>query len=130
MDFTPEVEYEVISEAVSQTLYITLVNLSNKVWRDSTQTKTPTSPFQIDDHIRYTNEGQNEMVGLVYINTIDSDITKDIITIFRGNTMIVTKEFPKSINVPYIGSIPIYSENYINKSDNLTQEKIDNIMFP
>ena len=52
MDFTPEVEYEVISEAVSQTLYITLVNLSNKVWRDSTQTKTPTSPFQIGDSLK------------------------------------------------------------------------------
>ena len=37
--------------------------------------------------------------------------------------MIVTKEFFKSMNVPDIGSIPIYSYNYINESNNITQEK-------
>ena len=34
--------------------------------------------------------------------------------------MILTKEFLKSINVPYIVSIPIYSEDYINEFKNLT----------
>ena len=42
MDSTPEIEYEVISELVSHKLYRCLVNTSEKVWRDSTQTKTPT----------------------------------------------------------------------------------------
>ena len=55
MDFTPEVEDEVIMEAVSHKLDIPIVNLSNKVWRDSTQTKTLTSPFQIGESIRLTN---------------------------------------------------------------------------
>ena len=44
--------------------------------------------------------------------------------------MIVTKELPKSRNVPVIGYIPISSDDYINVSKNLTQEHIDNIMFP
>ena len=44
--------------------------------------------------------------------------------------MIVTKEFLKSRNVPDVGSITISSEDYINKSKNLTQEKNENIMFP
>ena len=44
--------------------------------------------------------------------------------------MVVTKEFLKSRNVPDIGSIKISSENYINESKNLTQEKIESIMFP
>ena len=43
--------------------------------------------------------------------------------------MIVTKEFLKSRNVPE-GSIQISSEDCINKSKNLTQEKIENIIFP
>ena len=38
--------------AVSQKLYRPLVNPSNKVLRDSTQNKTPTSPFQIGDSLR------------------------------------------------------------------------------
>ena len=29
-----------------------------------------------------------------------------------------------------MGSIPIYSEDYINESNNLTQEQIEKIMFP
>ena len=44
--------------------------------------------------------------------------------------MIVTKELHKSRNLLYIGSIPISSKYYINKSKNLTQEKMENKMFP
>ena len=36
--------------------------------------------------------------------------------------MVVTKELIKSSNVPDIGSIPIFSEDYINASNNITQE--------
>ena len=63
------------------------------------------------------------MVKLVDINTNDPYITKYSIRLFRGNTMIVTKEFPNSRNVPCIGFFPISSEDYINESNNLTQEK-------
>ena len=59
IDFTPEVEDEFISEAVSQKLDRPLVNPPNKVWRDSTQTKNPTSPFQIGESLRYINYGHN-----------------------------------------------------------------------
>ena len=52
MDFTPGVEDEVIREAVSHKLYRNLINPSNKVWRDSTQTKTPNSPLQVGDSLR------------------------------------------------------------------------------
>ena len=44
--------------------------------------------------------------------------------------MIFTKKFEKARNVPYIGSIPIYSEEYKNESKNLTQGKTENIIFP
>ena len=44
--------------------------------------------------------------------------------------MTVTKELLKSRNVPDIGSIKIYSDDYINESKNITQEQIENIMFP
>ena len=44
--------------------------------------------------------------------------------------MILPKEFLKSNNVPDIGSITLYSEDYINESKNLTQEQIHNIIFP
>ena len=44
--------------------------------------------------------------------------------------MEVTKDFLKPSNVPDVASIPISSEYYINESNNLTQEQIDNIMFP
>ena len=37
VDFTPEVEDEVIRDAVSHKSDINLVNPLNKVWRDSTQ---------------------------------------------------------------------------------------------
>ena len=43
--------------------------------------------------------------------------------------MVVTKELLKSSNVPYIGSILISLEKYINESDNIKQEQIENIMF-
>ena len=54
--FTPEVEDEIISDTVSQKSDRPIVNPSNKVWRDSTQTKTPTSLFHIGDSLRYTND--------------------------------------------------------------------------
>ena len=41
----------------------------------------------------------------------------------------VTKESLKSINIPYIGSIPISSEDYTNESKNLTQEKLRVLCF-
>ena len=44
--------------------------------------------------------------------------------------MVITNEILRSRNVPYIGSIPILSEDYINKSKNTTQEQINNIIFP
>ena len=87
-----------------------LFNRSNKVWRDLKQTKTTTSPFHIGDSIRYTNEGNNEIVYLMDVNTNDPDIIKYIIKFLRGNIMIVTKEFLKSSNVPDIGYIPISSK--------------------
>ena len=96
-------------DSVSQKIDIPIVNPSNKVWRDSTQTKTTTSHLQIGDSLRYTNKGNNEILELVYINTNDSDSTKYSIRFLRGNTMLVTKKFLKSRNVPYIGSIIIYS---------------------
>ena len=100
MDFTQEVEDEVIREAVSQKLYKPLVNPSNKVCEESTQTKTLTSLSQISDSLRYTNGGHNEMVYLVDINTNDIDRNKYSIKLLRGITWIVTKELTKSRNVP------------------------------
>ena len=55
MGFTPEAEDEAIREAVPHKLDTPLFNPSNEFWRESTQTKTPTSPFQIGESIRYTN---------------------------------------------------------------------------
>ena len=55
------------------------------------------------------------------ISTKHPDITKYSINFLRGNIIIVTKEFLKSGKVPDIGSIPIYSEDYINETKNLTQ---------
>ena len=107
--FTPEVEDKVIRESFSYKLYRSLVNPPKKVWIDSTQTKAPTSSLQFGDPMRYTNEGYNEMVDLVEVNTNDPDSIKYIINLLRVNTMIVTKEFLKSRNVPYIGSIQISS---------------------
>ena len=70
------------------------------------------------------------MVDLVDINTNATDRTKYIIKFLRGNTLIVTKYFLKSRDVTDIVYIPIHSEDYINESKNLTQEQIENIMFP
>ena len=47
------------------------------------------------------------MVDMVDLNTNYPDITKYIIKFLKVNTMIVTKEFPKSKNVPDIVSITI-----------------------
>ena len=69
------------------------------------------------------------MVNLVGVSTNDPDSINYSIRLLRVNAMIVNKEFLKSINVPDIGSIPIFSEDYINESNNLTQEQIDNIML-
>ena len=70
------------------------------------------------------------MVDLVDINTNYLDITKYSIKYLSINTKVVTKEFLKSRNVPDIASIPIYSEDCINESNNLNQEQIENITFP
>ena len=107
MDFTPEVEYEVIREAVSHKLDRHIINPSNKVWRDSTQTKTPNSPLQVGDSLRYPNEVQNGIMELVDINTNDTNRTNYRSKLLRGNTKIVTKEFLKLRNVPGMGSITI-----------------------
>ena len=69
------------------------------------------------------------MVEMVDVKTNYSDSIKYSIELFRVNIMVVTKELLKSSNVPYIGSVPIFSEDYINKSKNSTQEKNENIMF-
>ena len=66
---------------------------------------------------------------LVDVNTNYPYIIKYIIEFLRVNTMLVTKDFLKSSNVPDIGSIPIYSEECINESNTITQEQIYNIMF-
>ena len=52
MDFTTETEDEVMREEVLQKLNRFLVNKSNKVWIDSTQSDAPTSPFQNGDSPR------------------------------------------------------------------------------
>ena len=43
--------------------------------------------------------------------------------------MLVPKELLDSGHVPSIGSIEISSEEYINESNNITQEQIYNIML-
>ena len=95
MDFTPESEEEFIREALSHKLDRPLVNPSNKVWRDSNQTKDQTSFFQICDSLIYTNKEQNEMADLVDVNKNDTDSIKYIIKFLRGNTMVITKESQK-----------------------------------
>ena len=55
MYFTPEGDDEVIMEEISHKLDRPLVNPSYKFWRDSTQTKTPTSPFHIFESLIYKN---------------------------------------------------------------------------
>ena len=91
MHFTAEAEDEIIREAVLHKVYRPLVNLSIKVWRDSTQTKSPTSPFHIGDSLIYINESHNDILNLVGVNTNDPDSIKYIFKFLRGNTMVVTK---------------------------------------
>ena len=70
------------------------------------------------------------MVDLVDVNTNDVDIIKYIIKFLILIEMVVTKEFLSSSNVPDIGSIPISSEDYINKSRNITQYFFESFIFP
>ena len=70
------------------------------------------------------------MVDLVELNTNDTHSINYIINYLIGNTMVVTKELLNSSNVPYIVSIRISSDDYIIEANNLTQEQIDNIVFP
>ena len=72
MDFTPEADDEVIREVVLQTFDRPLVNTPNKVCRDSTQTKSPISPFHIGDSLRYKNYGHNDMLDMVDVNKMIS----------------------------------------------------------
>ena len=51
------------------------------------------------------------MVDMVDIRTNDPDINKYSIKLLIGNTIIITKEFLKSRNIPDIGYNPIYSED-------------------
>ena len=60
------------------------------------------------------------MMDMVDVNTNDHDSNKYSIELLRGNTMIFTKEFLNSRNVPDIWSIPTFSEDYINESNNFT----------
>ena len=64
------------------------------------------------------------MVELVGLNKNDTYSIKFIIKLLILNTMVVTKKFLKSSNVPDIGSIPIYSEECINESNNITHKKL------
>ena len=64
-----------------------------------------------------------DLVELVDVNTNNPDSIQYRIMLLRGNARIFTKDFLKSRDVPDIGSIPISSEDYINESKNITQEK-------
>ena len=55
------------------------------------------------------------MVDLVDVNKNDPYSIKYIIKLLIVNTMVFTKELLKSRNVSDIGSIPIYSEDYMNE---------------
>ena len=57
---------------------------------------------------------------MVNVNKKYPDSIKNTIKFLRGNTIVFTSEYLKSENVPYIVSIPIYSEDYINEFKNLT----------
>ena len=67
---------------------------------------------------------------MIHIKTNDLDSNKYRIKFLRVDKIIVTKEFLKSRDVPDIESVTISSYDYINKSKNITQEQIENIMFP
>ena len=108
MDFTPKSEDEVIRESVSHKLDRHLINPSKKVCRYLIRTKSAASTFHNSDYLKYKHDGYNDMVDLVDLNIKDPDIIKYIIKFFIGNTMLVTNEFLKSINVKYTGSITTY----------------------
>ena len=63
-----------------------LVEPSNKVWRYSTHTKTLEPHFKIGDSPRYTNQGQNELVELIGINTIYNDFPNYTINFMQVNS--------------------------------------------
>ena len=54
------------------------------------------------------------MVVMLDINTNDPDNKRYSIKLLIGNMIIVTKGFLKSGDVPDIGSITIYLQDYIN----------------
>ena len=66
---------------------------------------------------------------MVDINTNNHDSTKYSFNFLRENTMIVTKEFITSSIVPNTVSTSISSKDYINESNNIIPEQIENIMF-
>ena len=55
INFTPDIEYEVIMEALSNKSDKPLFNISNTFWIDTTQNKTTTLPFHIGDYLRFNN---------------------------------------------------------------------------
>ena len=69
------------------------------------------------------------MMEMVDVNKNDSGNIKYIIKFLRKDKMLVTNDLLKSKNVPDIGSIEISLYEYINESNNLKQEQIENIMF-
>ena len=70
------------------------------------------------------------MLGLVDINNNYTNIAKYTIKLFRVNTKVVTKDLLKSSHISDITSILISSQYYINETKNLTQEKVENVIFP
>ena len=66
---------------------------------------------------------------MVDISTNNHDSTKYSFNFLRENTMIVTKEFITSSIVPNTVSTSISSKDYINESNNIIPEQIENIMF-
>ena len=70
------------------------------------------------------------MVELVDVNKNDPDSIKYIIKFLRVNTIVVTKKFLNSRNVPDIGSIPIFVSGIYKRIKEFHTRKNDNIMFP
>ena len=60
-------------ESVSHKLDRLTVNPLKKGCRDSTETKTTPSSFNICDYLRYINNRHNEIVDIVNISTNDPD---------------------------------------------------------
>ena len=69
------------------------------------------------------------MVDIVDVNKNYPDSINYIIKLLRVNKMVTTKEFLNSRNVPDIGSIPVFSEDYINESKNITLDKLRTSCF-